>query len=57
MTLEKYNPERLVVFSRDEIKQWDMQKVYQNDSIESLEGLESLTTEVGGLGIEYEDEL
>ena len=32
MTLEKYNPERLVVFSRDEIKQWDMQKVYQNDS-------------------------
>ena len=27
MTLEKYNPERLVVFSRDEIKQWDMQKV------------------------------
>ena len=31
LTLEKYNPKRLVVFSRDEIKQWDMQKVYQND--------------------------
>ena len=31
LTLKKYNPKRLVVFSRDEIKQWDMQKVYQND--------------------------
>ena len=31
LTLEKYNPKRLVVFSRDEIKQWNMQKIYQND--------------------------
>ncbi len=30
-TLEKFNPSRLVVFSRDEMKQWDMQKVYEND--------------------------
>ena len=31
MTLEKYNPKRLVVFSRDEMKQWEMAKLYQND--------------------------
>ena len=32
LTLKKYNPNRLIVFSRDEMKQWDMQKVYENDS-------------------------
>ena len=32
MTLKKYNPKRLVIFSRDEMKQWDMAKLYQNDS-------------------------
>ena len=31
MTLAKYNPKRLVVFSRDEMKQWDMAKLYAND--------------------------
>lgn len=31
MTLAKYNPRRLVVFSRDEMKQWEMQKLYKND--------------------------
>ena len=31
MTLAKYNPKRLVVFSRDEMKQWEMQKIYKND--------------------------
>jgi len=31
MTLQKYNPSRLVVFSRDEIKQWEMAKLYAND--------------------------
>jgi len=31
MTLEKYNPKRLVVFSRDEMKQWEMAKLYKND--------------------------
>ena len=31
LTLKKYNPSRLVVFSRDEMKQWDMQKVYEDD--------------------------
>jgi len=32
MTLRKYNPKRLVIYSRDEMKQWDMAKLYQNDS-------------------------
>jgi len=31
MTLEKYNPLRVVVFSRDEMKQWDMAQNYQGD--------------------------
>ncbi len=31
MTLEKYNPERLVVFSRDEMKQWEMAKLFKDD--------------------------
>ena len=32
MTLEKYNPKRLVVFSRDEMKQWEMAKLFKQDS-------------------------
>jgi len=31
MTLAKYNPKRLVIFSRDEMKQWEMAKLYGND--------------------------
>ena len=31
MTLEKYNPKKIVVFSRDEMKQWEMAKLYKND--------------------------
>ena len=31
MTLAKYNPRRLIIFSRDEMKQWDMAKLYGND--------------------------
>ncbi len=31
MTLKKYNPKRIVVFSRDEMKQWEMAKKYTND--------------------------
>ena len=31
MTLEKYNPERLVIYSRDEMKQWEMAKIYGDD--------------------------
>ena len=31
MTLAKYNPKRLVIFSRDEMKQWEMAQKYQGD--------------------------
>jgi len=31
LTLDKYNPRRLVIFSRDEMKQWEMAKLYAND--------------------------
>ena len=32
MTLAKYNPKKIIVFSRDEMKQWEMAKKYQGDS-------------------------
>ena len=32
MTLAKHNPRRLVIFSRDEMKQWEMAKLYGNDA-------------------------
>ena len=28
MTLEKYKPRRIIIYSRDEMKQWEMAKVY-----------------------------
>lgn len=31
MTLAKFNPKRLVIFSRDEMKQWEMAKLYGSD--------------------------
>ena len=31
MTLAKYNPRRLVIYSRDEMKQWEMAKLYSTD--------------------------
>lgn len=31
LTLKKYNPRRIVIFSRDEMKQWEMAKLYKND--------------------------
>ena len=31
LTLKKYNPKRLVIFSRDEMKQWEMAKLFLND--------------------------
>ncbi len=31
MTLKKFNPRRLVVYSRDEMKQWEMQRKYMDD--------------------------
>ena len=31
MTLEKFNPKKIVVFSRDEMKQWEMAKLFKDD--------------------------
>ena len=31
MTLKAYSPKRLVVYSRDEMKQWEMEKLYRGD--------------------------
>jgi UDP-N-acetylglucosamine 4,6-dehydratase/5-epimerase len=33
MTLEKYNPKRLVILSRDEMKQWEMAKLFDNEKV------------------------
>ncbi len=30
-TLERYNPKKIIIFSRDEMKQWEMAKMYQDD--------------------------
>ena len=32
MTLKNYNPKKLIIFSRDEMKQWEMAKKYADDS-------------------------
>jgi len=31
MTLKKYNPRKIVIFSRDEMKQWEMAKLFGDD--------------------------
>ena len=31
MTLEKYNPKKIIIFSRDEMKQWDMSMQFKED--------------------------
>lgn len=31
MTLSRYNPKKLIIYSRDEMKQWDMAKKFAND--------------------------
>ena len=31
MTLKKYNPKKIIVFSRDEMKQWEMAKLFADD--------------------------
>ena len=31
MTLKKYNPKKVVIFSRDEMKQWEMAKLFKDD--------------------------
>jgi UDP-N-acetylglucosamine 4,6-dehydratase len=31
MTLAKYNPRKIIIYSRDEMKQWEMAKLYKTD--------------------------
>lgn len=31
MTLKNYNPRRIIIYSRDEMKQWEMAKLYSDD--------------------------
>lgn len=31
MTLARYNPKKLIIFSRDEMKQWEMAKLFEGD--------------------------
>ena len=31
MTLERYNPKKIIIFSRDEMKQWEMAKLFKDD--------------------------
>ncbi|SCM68459.1 UDP-N-acetylglucosamine 4,6-dehydratase (inverting) [Donghicola eburneus] len=31
MTLERFNPKKVIIYSRDEMKQWEMAKLFQND--------------------------
>jgi UDP-N-acetylglucosamine 4,6-dehydratase/5-epimerase len=31
LTLKKYNPKKIIIYSRDEMKQWEMSKLYIND--------------------------
>ena len=31
MALEKFNPERIIIYSRDEMKQWEMAKLFEGD--------------------------
>ena len=31
MTLAKYNPKKIIIYSRDEVKQWNMAKKFKGD--------------------------
>ena len=31
MTLDRYNPAKIIIFSRDEMKQWEMAKLYADE--------------------------
>jgi UDP-N-acetylglucosamine 4,6-dehydratase (inverting) len=31
MTLDRFNPKKLIIYSRDEMKQWEMAKLFQDD--------------------------
>ncbi len=33
MTLSRYNPKKIIIFSRDEMKQWEMAKIFTDDRV------------------------
>ena len=33
MTLQKYNPQKVIIYSRDEMKQWEMAKSYSDGRV------------------------
>ena len=37
MTLQKYNPTKIVVLSRDEMKQWDMSNKYKDEKLKRFQ--------------------
>lgn len=54
LTLQKFNPQRIVVFSRDEMKQWEMAQHYQDDPrvqfvIGDVRDRERLSRALGGV--------
>jgi len=54
MTLQRFKPRRLVIFSRDEMKQWDMNLNYSNESriqfiVGDVRDKECLTRALGGI--------
>ena len=54
--LKHYAPRKIIIFSRDEMKQWEMNKVYEDDSrvrffIGDVRDKERLTRALGGVDI------
>ena len=48
MTLEKYNPKKIIIFSRDEMKQWEMAKKFENTCVRFFIGYPQSTTMIQG---------
>jgi len=38
MTLKKYNPNKIIIYSRDEMKQWEMQKKFNSEKLKFIIG-------------------
>ena len=43
MTLNKYNPKRIIIYSRDDMKQWEMSLKYEDEACLSFWRLLSTT--------------
>lgn len=53
MTLKKFDPKKIIIYSRDEMKQWEMQKRFHNDRrvqfiIGDIRDFETLSKSVNG---------